>query len=83
MWAGSPATSLAGGTSRVTSAPAATKASAPISMPGRITTPLPIRAPRRMIAPLILSWRASVRPMRLSLVVVTQGAMKTWSSSSE
>ena len=40
-----------------------------------------MRAPRRMVAPFISSWRRSVRPMKLSFVVTTQGAMKTSSSS--
>src|SRR5215210_2737286 len=44
-------TSTPGGTSRVTTAPAPTKASAPTSTPGSSTAPLPIRQPRRRIGP--------------------------------
>src|SRR5438552_5229138 len=71
------------GTSFVTTAPAPTNASSPISNPGRRTAPPPMRAPRRIVGPLIRSRRRSVRPMKLSFVVTTQGAMKTSSSSSE
>ena len=42
--AGTPITSARGGTSRVTTAPVATNASSPISIPGRIRTPPPTRA---------------------------------------
>ena len=81
--AGCPTTTVRGGTSRSTIAPAPTNASSPISTPGsRIAAP-PMRAPRRTIAPFISSRRFSVRPMKLSFVVTTQGAMKTSSSSSQ
>ena len=58
-------------------------ASSPISIPGNSTAPPPTRAPRRIVGPFISSCRFSVRPMKLSFVVMTQGAMKTLSSSSE
>ena len=41
------------------------------------------RAPRRIVGPRRSAWRRSVRPMKLSFVVTTQGAMKTSSSSVE
>jgi hypothetical protein len=72
-----------GGTSLVTTAPAPTNASSPISTPGQRIAPPPIRAPRRIVGPAISSWRRSVRPMKLSFVVTTHGAMKTSSSSVE
>ena len=72
-----------GGTSFVTTAPAPTNASSPTSMPGQRMAPPPTRAPRRIVGPLISSWRCSVRPMKLSFVVTTHGAMKTFSSSVE
>src|SRR6185503_14339523 len=81
--AGLPTTSMRGGTSFVTTAPAPTNASSPISTPGHRIAPPPTRAPRLIVGPLISSCRLSVRPMKLSLVVTTQGAMKTWSSSVE
>ncbi len=71
------------GTSFVTTAPAPTKASSPISIPGQRIAPPPTRAPRLIVGPLTRSWRRSVRPMKLSLVVTTHGAMKTSSSSVE
>ncbi len=43
-FAGTPATSVAGGTSCVTTAPAATTASAPMVTPGRIVVAAPIHA---------------------------------------
>jgi hypothetical protein len=45
--------------------------------------PPPIRAPRRIVGPFTLPKRCSVRPIQLSFVVTTQGAMKTCSSSVE
>ena len=81
--AGLPTTTTRGGTSFVTTAPAPTNASSPISIPGQSTAPPPTRAPRRIVGPLTSSWRFSVRPMKLSFVVTTQGAMKTSSSSVE
>ena len=51
--------------------------------PGQRIAPPPIRAPRRIVGPLISSCRRSVRPMKLSFVVTTHGAMKTSSSSVE
>ena len=45
--------------------------------------PPPTRAPRRIVGPRISALRRSVRPMKLSFVVTTQGAMKTSSSSVE
>ena len=52
-------------------------------MPGQSTAPPPTRARRRMVGPFTSSWRRSVRPMKSSFVVTTQGAMKTSSSSVE
>ena len=66
----------------VTTAPAPTNASSPISIPGHSIAPPPIRAPRRIVGP-ISSCRFSVRPMQLSFVVTTHGAMNTLSSSVE
>ena len=43
-FAGTPATRVAGGTSRVTTAPAATTESAPIVTPGRTVAEAPIHA---------------------------------------
>ena len=63
--------------------PAPTNASSPISIAGQRIAPPPTRAPRRIVGPLISSCRCSVRPMKLSFVVTTQGAMKTLSSSVE
>ena len=73
----------AAGRPSCTTAPAPTNASSPISIAGQSTAPPPIRAPRRIVGPLISSWRRSVRPMKLSFVVTTHGAMKTCSSSVE
>ena len=81
--AGFPTTIVRGGTSLVTTAPAPTNASSPISIPGQRIAPPPTRAPRRIVGPAMRSWRASVRPMKLSFVVTTHGAMKTCSSSVE
>ena len=81
--AGLPTTSVRGGTSFVTTAPAPTNASSPISTAGQSTAPAPTRAPRRIVGPSISSCRRSVRPMKLSFDVTTQGAMKTCSSSVE
>ena len=81
--AGDPTTTTRGGTSFVTTAPAPTNASSPISMPGQRIAPPPIRAPRRIVGPFINARRFSVRPMKLSFVVTTHGAMKTSSSSVE
>src|SRR5712691_9053880 len=74
---------MRGGTSFVTTAPAPTNASSPISTAGRRMAPPPTRAPRRIVGPLIRPCRRSVRPMKLSFVVTTHGAMKTSSSRSE
>ena len=79
--AGTPITTARGATSRVTTAPAATKASSPTSTPGVSTTPPPIRQARRSTGPRSRSpaaWRLIVS----SLVVVTPGPMKTSSSTS-
>src|SRR6185503_14151513 len=51
--AGTPITSARGGTSRVTTAPVATNASSPISIPGRMRTPPPMRAALRIVGPTI------------------------------
>ena len=81
--AGLPTTTARGGTSFVTTAPAPTNASSPISTPGQRIAPPPTRAPRRIVGPFISSSRFSVRPMKLSFVVTTHGATKTSSSSVE
>ena len=78
--AGVPITSVRGGTSRVTTEAEATKASSPTYTAGSSTEPPPTRAPRRMMGPFSRAKRFSVRPMKLSLVVITLGAMKTCSS---
>ncbi len=49
--AGTPITTARGGTSLVTTAPAATNASSPISTPGVSTAPPPMRQARRSVAP--------------------------------
>ena len=49
--AGTPITTSRGPTSRVTTAPAATNASSPISIPGVSTTPPPTRQARRSVGP--------------------------------
>ena len=67
----------------MTTAPAPTNASSPISIPGQMTAPPPTRALRRIVGPFISAFRLSVRPMKLSFVVTTHGAMKTSSSSVE
>jgi hypothetical protein len=59
------------------------KASSPISIAGQRIAPPPMRAPRRIVGPLTLPNRFSVRPIQLSFVVTTHGAMKTCSSSVE
>src|SRR5437773_702665 len=51
--AGLPTTTARGGTSFVTTAPAPTKASSPISTPGQRIAPPPTRAPRRIVGPSI------------------------------
>ncbi len=81
--AGLPTMTARGGTSFVTTAPAPMNASAPISIAGQRIAPPPMRAPRRIVGPLTLPNRCSVRPIQLSFVVTTQGAMKTCSSSVE
>ena len=81
--AGLPTTTFRGGTSFVTTAPAPTNASSPTSTPGQRIAPPPTRAPRRIVGPRMSSRRLSVRPMKLSFVVTTQGATKTSSSSVE
>ena len=60
-----------GGTSRVTTEPAATRASSPTSRPGRITAPAPTRPPRRTVTPWKCLKRSSVRPTKLSFEVTT------------
>ena len=50
--AGFPTTITRGATSFVTTAPAPTNASSPISIPGQSTAPPPMRAPRRIVGPL-------------------------------
>ncbi len=75
--AGLPATTAPGGTSRVTTAPAPTIARAPISMPHRMTAPLPIEAPCRTTVPSI---RQSFSVCGAPSAVVARGArslMKT------
>ncbi len=74
---------MRGATSFVTTAPAPTNASSPISIPGQRIAPPPIRAPRLIVGPLMFPNRASVRPIQLSFVVTTHGATKTLSSSVE
>jgi hypothetical protein len=49
--AGTPSTKARAGTSLVTTAPAATNASSPISTPGTSTALPPMRAARRIVAP--------------------------------
>src|SRR5205085_1924769 len=77
--AGTPITTARGGTSRVTTAPDATKASSPISTPGVSTTPPPTRQARRSSGPDSSKsppWRAIVS----SLVVTTPGPTNASSS---
>ena len=81
--AGLPTTTTRAGTSFVTTAPAPTNASSPISTCGHRIAPPPIRAPRLIVGPLTLPSRLSVRPIQLSFVVTTHGAMNTCSSSVE
>jgi hypothetical protein len=54
--AGFPITTARAGTSFVTTDPAATSARSPISTPGMITAPAPMRAPLRTVAPPTQSW---------------------------
>ena len=61
--AGLPTTSFRGGTSFVTTAPAPTNASSPISIPGQRIAPPPTRAPRRIVGPFTSARRFSVLPM--------------------
>ena len=71
-----------GGTSLVTTVPAAMNASSPISTPGVRIAPPPMRQARRRVAPRSSSpgrWRAIV----LSFVVIAQGPTKTSSSTTE
>ncbi len=56
--AGLPTTIARAGTSFVTTAPAPTNASSPISTPGQRIAPPPTRAPRRIVGPAMSSWRA-------------------------
>ena len=73
-------TTARGGTSRVTTAPAATNASSPISTPGTSTALPPTRQARRNVAPRSGSprgWRLIVS----SFVVDTPGPRKTSSST--
>src|SRR5882724_8270810 len=83
MRAGLPTTSTRGGTFLTTTAPAPTNASSPISTAGQRTAPAPTRAPRRIVGPFRRACRFAVRPMKLSFVVITRGAMNTLSSSVE
>src|SRR4051812_30997916 len=70
--AGQPITSASAGTSRVTTAPAAIIAFMPISMPGRITAPAPIDAPRLIVV--VRNFGGGIRERgRLSFVNVTFG----------
>jgi dTDP-4-amino-4,6-dideoxygalactose transaminase len=78
--AGTPTTTARGGTSAVTTAPAPTNASSPISTPGTSTAPPPTRQARRSSAPRS-SYAASWRPIVSSLVVITPGPTKTSSST--
>src|SRR5918995_3408278 len=80
--AGTPMTSAPGGTSVVTTAPAATNASSPTSTPGNRTAPAPMRQPRRRVAPRS-SMPSGRRPAVGSLVRSAPGAMKTSSSTTE
>src|SRR4051812_3440010 len=80
--AGTPITTARAGTSRVTTAPAATNASSPTSTPGTTTTPPPTRQARRSTAPRRV-WSGPWRPIVSSLVRVTPGATKTSSSMVE
>jgi len=73
-------TTLRAGTSRVTTDPAATSASSPIVLPGRMTVPAPTRPPFLTVTPLKCFFRSSVRPTKLSFDVITPGAMNTRSS---
>src|SRR5262249_17386214 len=52
-------------------------------MPGQMIAPPPTRALRRIVGPFIKAFRRSVRPMKLSFVVTTHGAMNTSSSRVE
>ena len=74
--AGTPITTSRAPTSRVTTAPAATNASSPITTPGVRIAPPPTRQARRKIGPASGS-PGAWRPMVWSLVVVTPGPRKT------
>lgn len=78
--AGTPATSVFGGTSAVTTAPAATTAPSPTVTPGRMLTDAPIHAPSPICTP-----RDCGRPARrpaspmscVTVTMVTRGPMET------
>ncbi len=72
-------TSARAGTLLVTTAPAATNASSPISTPGVNVAPPPTRQARRSVGPLIGS-PLGCRPIALSLVITAPGPTKTSSS---
>ena len=78
--AGAPITISRAPTSRVTTAPAATNASAPISTPGTSTTPPPTRQARRKVGP-CSGAPPGWRPIVLSFVVNTPGPRNTSSST--
>src|SRR5829696_1132556 len=78
--AGTPITRAPGGTSRVTTAPAATNASSPISTPGSRTAAAPTRQARLSVAPRS-STSGARRPAVGSLVSMTPGARNTSSST--
>ena len=75
-FAGALTTTVRAGTIRVTTAPAPTKASSPMSTPGRRTAPPPMRQARRRVAP-----RSGIscecREAVWSFVVIAQGPKKT------
>ena len=56
MRAGLPTTTTRGGTSFVTTAPAPTKASSPISMPGRVRSPVATTRGARSISEVAYAW---------------------------
>src|SRR5262249_53932281 len=58
-------------------------ARAATATPGQSTAAPPTRRPRLIVGPFISARRVSVRPMKLSFVVTTHGAMKTSASSVE
>src|SRR3954453_10693787 len=80
--AGTPMTTARAGTSRVTTAPAATNASSPTSRPGVSTAPPPTRQARRRVTPR-RAWSRGWRIIVSSLVVTTPGPTKTSSSTVE